>query len=87
MNELDPKNIQFYIQKSSYLAFYLNKYKKALAVIQKAIELNPENVLLFELYKQQAGILLSMKNREAAINVIKKARQLYPYKEIYPNVC
>ena len=65
----------------------MKKYKIALKVIQKAIELNPKKLPLFELYKQQAGILLCMKNRETAINVIKKVKRLFPNKEIYPNLC
>lgn len=85
--KLDPKRIQFYIQKSSYLAYDMKKYKIALKVIQKAIELNPKKLPLFEPYKQQAGILLCMKNRETAINVIKKVKRLFPNKEIYPNLC
>ncbi len=84
--KIDPQNIRYYKQKSQYLAYYLYKYKSALKVIEAAFKLNPDKLCLFELYEVQAGILLSMKNREVAIKVIRKARQLCPNKEIYPNL-
>ena len=64
----------------------MKNYKDALRVIEKIINPKIEKISLFELYKEQAGILLNMKKKEEALGVIKKARQLYPYKEIYPNI-
>ncbi len=84
--KINPLNINCYIQKSQYLAYYLYKYKNALKVIEAAFKLNPDKLSLFELYKGQAGILISMKNREESIKIIRKARQLCPNKEIYPNL-
>ena len=84
--KIDPKMTQFRLQKARYLAYYMKKYKDALRVIEEVIDPNLEKFSLFELYKEQAGILLSMKNNEAALTVIKKAKQIYPHKEIYPNV-
>jgi len=84
--ELDQKRIKFYIQKASYLAYDFNEYESALRILGKAFELNPEESSLFELYEHQAGILLSMKNHESALKVIEKARQLFPSKEIFPNL-
>ncbi|KKN31367.1 hypothetical protein LCGC14_0824680 [marine sediment metagenome] len=84
--KIDPQNIKYYIQKSQYLAYYLYKYKNALKVIEAAFKLNPDKLSLFDLYEGQAGILLSMKNREEAIKIIRKARLLCPNKEIYPNL-
>ncbi|NVM35482.1 MAG: hypothetical protein HWN81_07790 [Candidatus Lokiarchaeota archaeon] len=84
--KLDPNMTQFRIQKARYLAYYMKKYKDALRVIENMINPNTEKSSLFELYKEQAGILLSMKNKEAAQKVIYKARQLYPYDVIFPNI-
>ena len=84
--KIDPKMTQFRLQKARYLAYYMKKYKDALRVIEEVINPNLEKFSLFELYKEQAGILLSMKNNEAALSVIKKAKQIYPHKEIYPNI-
>ena len=84
--KINPLNIKYYIQKSQYLAYYLYKYKNALKVIEAVFKLNPDKLSLFDLYEGQAGILLSMKNREEAIKIIRKARQLCPNKEIYPNL-
>ena len=83
---IDPEITQFRLQKARYLAYYMKKYKDALRVIEEVINPNLEKFSLFELYKEQAGILLSMKNIEAALTVIKKAKQIYPHKEIYPNI-
>jgi len=75
--------VRYYIRKANCLAHDLQKYKSALKVIESVFHLKPKKLELFELYKAKAGILLSMKNREAALNMIRNARQLYPNKEIY----
>jgi len=82
----DPQNIRYYIRKANCLAYDLQRYKSALKVIERSVHKNPKKLELFELYENKAGILLSMKNREAALNTIRKARQLYPSKEIFPNL-
>ncbi|MFX1569012.1 MAG: tetratricopeptide repeat protein [Promethearchaeota archaeon] len=84
--EKAPQNIRNYIRKANCLAHDLQKYNSALKIIDKAFKLKMKKIELFELYDVKAGILLCMKNRGAAVNIIKKARQLYPNKEIYPNI-
>lgn len=83
---IKPKMIKYHLQKARYLAHYLKEYKDALNVIEQVIEPKMEKYSLFELYREQAGILLNMKNNEEAQKVIKKARQLYPSEEIFPNI-
>ncbi|MFW9877728.1 MAG: tetratricopeptide repeat protein [Candidatus Thorarchaeota archaeon] len=82
----DPMTVRYYIEKANCLAHELKKHKSALRVIENAFNLNPKKLELFELYKIKAGILLSMKDREEALNIIRKTRQLYPNKKIYPNL-
>lgn len=82
----DPQNIRYYIRKSNCLAYDLQKYKSALKVIESVFHFNPKKIDIYELYKTKAGILLCLKNHESALNIIRKARQLYPNKEIYPNL-
>jgi len=48
----------------------MKNYKDALRVIEKIINPKIEKISLFELYKEQAGILLNMKKNEEALGVI-----------------
>ncbi len=82
----DPQNFDYYIRKVHCLAHDLRKHKLALNVLESLSQLKPKKIELFEIYKTKAGILLSMENREAALNIIRKTRHLYPNKEIFPNL-
>lgn len=82
----DPQNIGYHISKAMCLAHNLGKHKLALNVLERLFQLNPQELELFEIYKTKVGILLSMKNREVALNLIRKTRQLFPNKDIYPNL-
>jgi len=59
--------------KSSYSMIF--SLIHALKVMERPIYVNTEKFSLFELYEEQVGILLSMKNHETTQNVIKKVRQ------------
>ncbi len=79
-------NIKYYIKKANCIAYDLHSYKNALMVLENAFHLKPKKLELLEIYKTKAGILLSMKDHEAALKIIRKTRRLYPNKEIYPNI-
>ncbi|MFX1364653.1 MAG: tetratricopeptide repeat protein [Promethearchaeota archaeon] len=81
-----PTSTQLYLQKARYLAFYLKKNRDALKILEDILNPELEKDLLFEIYSEQAGILFNMKKNEAALEIIKKARKIYPNKIIYPNI-
>ncbi len=84
--KIDPNLLKFYLQKARYLAFYLKKNKDALRVLEDIINPELKKESLFEIYSEQAEILFNMKKNDAALELIKKARKIYPNKVIYPNI-